>query len=77
MGSDKFHEDLMGVEQECRYQSIIVASDIEYDAVIADDASGGVMCSYFIRGFPSGRLDFENPRKERAFGIRIFDPEMD
>src|SRR5512140_1696147 len=76
MGADEPYVGDAKVEIEPHDQAVLVAGDVEDDAVPAQDAGAAVLCLDGMRRVPAGGLDFPEPGLEWLLRVRVRLPEL-
>jgi hypothetical protein len=76
VGSHEADENDAGVVVDFHDQTIGVTLDVEDDAVVREDVSGGIVLLDFIGAVPTRVGGFFEPRFESLLGIGVFVPEF-
>lgn len=69
MGANELHVDILHSVSNCHNQSVVVPLDVEYDAVVGNDAGVRILILHILGTRPLRRFSLREPGLQRARSI--------
>jgi hypothetical protein len=77
MGPDEFHQHAAERVRDVDHEPVLVAAEVEYHAVIADEIDAGAVLGLdVVRRLPARPAREREPHADRPFGLRVTLPEL-